>query len=156
MLKFFLGLAIGLVVGVGGAVTGTRFIGTLTAKARAGVASIQQKAESSSPRPNTTKMTIQTLRGQTELFKIQHADNPPAPAAFALVLSGKTNATDIASTNSAGTLGPYVQQFPTNPENGKSAVGPAPSPNVGWVYTVTGNDYRIQAVNAAGTDVMSY
>jgi len=153
MLKFFLGLAVGLVIGAGGAF-GTRFIGTFAAKARAQAVAMQQQVQQ--PTHNSGRATLQTLRGQTELFKIQHGDNPPAPGALALVLSGKTNARDVATTSNTGTLGPYVQQFPTNPENGKSAVGAAPSANVGWVYTVTGNEYRIQAVNAAGTDVMPY
>jgi len=107
-------------------------------------------------RHNSTVSTLQLLRSQIELFKIQHQDTPPAPGALAALLLGKSSSANVSGTDAAGTLGPYVQTFPANPENDKSGVASAPSPNVGWVYTVSDNNFVIQAVNAAGTDVMPY
>src|SRR4051812_39691094 len=39
---------------------------------------------------------IQTLRGQIELYKIQHGDMPPAESALAAVMLGKTRAEDTS------------------------------------------------------------
>ena len=49
---------------------------------------------SNDARNNSVASTLQTMRGQIELFKIQHADTPPAATALATVLTGKTNAAD--------------------------------------------------------------
>ena len=77
---------------------------------------------SNDARNSSVASTLQTLRGQIELFKIQHADVPPAATALAVVLAGKTNTQDTTQAVATGTLGPYVQSFPTNPANGWSTV----------------------------------
>src|SRR3954465_12316239 len=77
---------------------------------------------SSDARTNSVKSTLQTLRGQIELFKIQHADTPPGVTALATVMAGKTNPTDLTQTAALGTLGPYVQSFPQNPLNNNTTV----------------------------------
>ena len=53
---------------------------------------------------NSTSSTLQTLRGQIELFKIQHGDTPPASTALWTVLLGKTNVTDTTQVVATGTL----------------------------------------------------
>src|SRR3954469_21222461 len=70
---------------------------------------------SNDARNSSVASTLQTLRGQVELYKIQHADIPPAETALATVMLGKTNPADTTQVVATGTLGPYVQQFPTNP-----------------------------------------
>ena len=103
----------------------------------------------------SVRSTLQTLRGQIELFKIQHRDLPPAQGALAAVLTGKTGAGDVRQVVVNGELGPYITAMPVNPLNGKSGVGTAPSRKVGWVYTVKGNRYELKAVNAKGNDVLA-
>jgi general secretion pathway protein G len=110
---------------------------------------------SNDARSNSVQSTLQTIRSQVELFKIQHADTPPVAAGMWTIMTGKSNTTDTQTPNAAGVFGPYLQQAPTNPLNGQSAVGAAASTTVGWVYTVTGGQYTIQAVNTAGTQVMT-
>lgn len=112
---------------------------------------------SNDARNNSVQSTLQTVRSQTELFKIQHADTPPAFAAMWSIMTGKSNTTDVA-VNTNGVFGPYLQQAPVNPINGQSAVGAAFATNVGWVYIVAtnGKDYTIQAVNTAGGGVLTY
>ena len=111
---------------------------------------------SSDARNNSVASTLQTLRGQIELFKIQHGDTPPAATALTVVLPGKTSTTDTTTTNAAGTFGPYVQAFPTNPINGFSTVVTAAGTTAGWVYTVSGSQYTVQATNTTGTAALTY
>jgi general secretion pathway protein G len=113
---------------------------------------------SNDARNNSVASTLQTLRGQIELYKIQHGDAPPAQASLANLLANKTDTTGNVLTAgvTTGFLGPYVQTFPTNPINGLNAVGAAAGTAVGWVYTTAaGNGYTISAVNTAGT-ALSY
>ena len=116
----------------------------------------QFTSASSDARNNSLASTLQTLRGQIELFKIQHGDTPPGQAALITVLTGKTSTADTAATNAAGTFGPYVQQFPINPLNGWSAISTSTGANVGWIYVVTGTRYAVTATNTTGTSMMTY
>src|SRR5213075_1841380 len=60
---------------------------------------------SSDARKSSVASTLQTLRGQIELFKIQHGDNaPPDTTALVLVLTGKTNAADTTVVVATGSL----------------------------------------------------
>ena len=111
---------------------------------------------SNDARNSSVASTLQTLRGQIELFKIQHADVPPAATAIATVLTGKTNAADTTQVVATGTLGPYVQSFPTNPANGWSAATTSAAANYGWVYNVTNGTYTVSASNTTGTGVLTY
>jgi general secretion pathway protein G len=111
---------------------------------------------SSDARKNSVQSTLQTLRGQLELFKIQHGDTPPGATMLATVMQGKTNAADTNTTVATGTLGPYVQAFPTNPVNGASTVVNAAGTTAGWVYTVTGGQYTVFATDTTGTGTLSY
>ncbi len=111
---------------------------------------------SNDARNNSVASTLQTLRGQVELFKIQHGDTPPAQTALISVMQGQTNTTNTTTVVAGGAFGPYVQSFPTNPVNGSTGVSTAAGTNVGWVYSVSGGLYTISAVNTAGTGVLSY
>jgi general secretion pathway protein G len=67
---------------------------------------------------------LQTIRGQIELFKIQHAAYP-TQANFAKDM-----------TIEAGGYGPYLQSIPNNPFNNKNDVGKkdAAVGTTGWTY----------------------
>jgi general secretion pathway protein G len=109
---------------------------------------------SNDARNNSVASTLQTMRSQIELYKIQHGDTPPAQGSLVTLLTLKTDTTGNTTVNQAlttGILGPYVQTFPTNPINGLSAVGTSASTAVGWVYTVTNNAYTVSAVNTLGS-----
>ena len=112
---------------------------------------------SNDARNNSVASTLQTMRGQIELFKIQHGDSAPiSAAALTVVLTGKTNPGDLTTTAATGTLGPYVQAFPVNPVNGWSTAAAAAAANVGWVYNVSGGTYTVQATNTTGTGLLTY
>src|ERR1051326_5748674 len=77
-------------------------------------------------RVNSVQSTLQTLRSQIELFKVQHADKPPVDTALVSMMTGKSDTTMLSTSYTAGStsgsFGPYVQVFPTNPINGNSTV----------------------------------
>ena len=113
---------------------------------------------SNDARQNSIASTLQTVRGQIELYKIQHADTPPAAASMWTHMLNASNTTGTTNTTATATfpLGPYVQAAPVNPANGQSAIGAAAATNVGWVYTVSGSAYTIQAVDTTGSGVLTY
>ena len=119
----------------------------------------QFTSASTDARVSAVTSTLQTLRGQIELYKIQHADTPPALASMwtnMLNASNTTGTTTAGGTTATYPLGPYLQAAPTNQFNGQSAVGAAAATNVGWVYSTNGSSYTIQAVNTAGSGVTTY
>jgi general secretion pathway protein G len=114
---------------------------------------------SNDARNNSVASTLQTLRSQIELYKIQHADQPPPAASFLVQMQNASNTTGTTvagGTDATHTLGPYIQAAPVNPANGQSAVGAAVATTVGWVYTVSGSQYTIQAVDTTGDAVLTY
>ena len=111
---------------------------------------------SNDARSNSTASTLQTIRSQIELFKIQHTDVPPASTAIWTVLGGKTNVADTTQAVATGTFGPYVQSTPVNPINGKSTFTTSAAAGYGWLYTTSGNLYTFQALNTTGTGVLTY
>jgi general secretion pathway protein G len=110
---------------------------------------------SNDARNNSLSSTLQTVRSQLELFKIQHGDKPPVAAGMWAIMTGKSNTTDTQNVNTSGVFGPYLQQAPVNPLNGQSAVGASASTTVGWVYTASTTDgsYTIHAVDVAGNEL---
>ena len=113
---------------------------------------------SNDARQNSIASTLQTVRGQIELYKIQHADTPPPAASMWTQMLNASNTTGATNTtaNTTYPLGPYVQAAPVNPANGQSAVGAAAATNVGWVYTISGSAYTIRAVDTTGTGTLTY
>lgn len=95
--------------------------------------------------------SLQTLRSQISLYKIQHNDNPPGLAVFtdAMTKCSAANASvagDYAARTAANTashpFGPYVQSVPANPWNNSRTVLAAAATGNGWVYDdVTGAVY---------------
>jgi general secretion pathway protein G len=68
---------------------------------------------------------LQTVRSQIELYKVQHLDSHPGTVSgtwtignFKTTLMTKTDQNGVAG----GTLGPYLQKFPTNPFNSGDTV----------------------------------
>jgi general secretion pathway protein G len=105
--------------------------------------------------------TIQTIRSQIELFKIQHGDVPPQLAGIAAwqLMLNKSSAAETAITNPVGTnCGPYLQAVPVNPLNGKSApTSAAPTDTTaGWYYSATTTAYTIYPRDITGASVTTY
>jgi general secretion pathway protein G len=115
-------------------------------------------------RNSSLASTLQTLRSQIELYKLQHGDLLPN------LVKDWTPFTQTSTWgNPVQTFGPYMQTAPVNPENGYSTVidkapqatGAAVTTGTGFIYdyqggapTATG---QIQGTSdAAGSLVASY
>ena len=106
-----------------------------------------------------TRPTLQMIRSQIEFYKTQHAGSPPAQSSLRKQMTNPTNSdgdTTLGPATPQYPFGPYLGICPTNPTNGQSAIGSSPTTTVGWVYTVTGHDYTLQAVNTAGNGTLNY
>ena len=101
--------------------------------------------------------SLHSLRGQIELFMLQHGDKPP-------VITG-TDWSQLLDPTTYGTqtTGPYLATTPTNPVNGHStvltvttdqtggaAVGTA---NIGFVYN--SNNGKMWGTNTAGDKIFN-
>ncbi len=96
---------------------------------------------------------LQTVRGQIELYKMQHVGRTPSAdaathtTAFWTQLTTKTDLDGSAGTD----FGPYLQQEPTNPFQASSAVSEggigAATATDGWNYDGAGTG----KFNALGT-----
>lgn len=82
---------------------------------------------------SSAKSSLQTLRSQISLYKIQHNDNPPSLANFTAQMTAKTDITGAAGTQ----YGPYMQAVPKNPFNDSDTLAAADGATVGWVYDET-------------------
>jgi general secretion pathway protein G len=113
---------------------------------------------SNDARNNSVASTLQTLRGQIELYKIQHNDQPPTLASMwtNMLFPSNSTGTTNATNNSTFPLGPYIQAAPVNPANGQSSIQAAAAATAGWVYTVSGSQYTVSAVNTTGDTVLTY
>lgn len=101
--------------------------------------------------------SLNTVRGQIELYMLQHGDQPPA-------LSGSdwTAMTDLSTFNSQQT-GPYLQAVPINHLNGYSDVATVASDqvggasvsgtNIGFVYNTSNG--KLWATNTAADKVFN-
>lgn len=70
--------------------------------------------------------SLQTIRSQIELYKIQHNDNLPlstSEAAFVACMTGYTDVNGaVQAAAGAGVFGPYMQKIPVNPFTNVSTV----------------------------------
>ncbi len=111
---------------------------------------IPQFSEASTEAKISSSMSsLQSLRSQIQLYKIQHNDYPPSHGTFVAdtfkeqLEQYSDAAGDTSPTKDATHIyGPYVQSVPRNPWNNSSTVGTSDVPGVGWVYDAdTGNIY---------------
>jgi general secretion pathway protein G len=114
----------------------------------------QFSSASNDARKSNVQSTVQTLRSQIALYKLQHQDTLPDLVTNWNPMLLKTDASG-SSTPAAGvqTFGPYMQDTPTNSLNGKTTVGDGTgnvTTAVGFVY-----DYAAGAGSGKlwGTDI---
>jgi len=116
---------------------------------------------STSAKNSSVASTLQTIRSQIELFKIQHSDIPPQTTGMAAWgnMTSKSTTTETTVAAPSGTaFGPYFQQAPANPLNGLTGISTAAAADTtnGWYYTATTTSYTIQARNIDGTVNSTY
>ena len=109
---------------------------------------------------NSVASTLQTIRSQIELFKIQHNDTPPQTdgmADFANMLTkSDTTETNVAAPTGTS-FGPYLQQEPLNPVMGKTGTSTAATDTTaGWYYSATPTAYTVYPRDANGASLTTY
>lgn len=93
---------------------------------------------------SSAKSSLQTLRSQISLYKVQHNDNAPSLTNFATQLTQRTNAAGTTNDTDGPVLyGPYMQAIPRNPFNNSATVADSDGAGVGWVYNATTGDIRL-------------
>ena len=91
------------------------------------------------------RSTIQSVRAQLELYKLQHGDEYPTAAGLWDALTRKTSF-------NGETYGPYLQSVPVNPFNQSSTVGTAASGTTnGWAFVPQNGGYTFCGLGKAGT-----
>ncbi len=78
---------------------------------------------------SSLQTNLATIRGQIELYKLQHNGQYPPAGSFSSVMTSKTNS-DHTTTGSPA-LGPYLQRVPANPFDNSTDIT---STAGGWVY----------------------
>jgi general secretion pathway protein G len=106
--------------------------------------------------------TLQTLRSQIALYKIQHNDTPPALATFEAMMTtysdstGATYATKAAALLAANeAFGPYMQTVPLNAWNQSDTLEDADAANLGWVYDEVEGSIYIAVTDVANAEVVT-
>lgn len=105
---------------------------------------------STDARVSSLMTNLQTIRGQIDLYKLQHNGNYPTIANFAAQMTSKTDAD--GTVNPTGKYGPYLQRIPTNPftvgGTGNDVTSTAAAANKAWYYNETTGEFK---ANDGGT-----
>jgi general secretion pathway protein G len=129
---------------------------------------IPQFTEASTEAKNSSlASTLQTMRSQIELYKIQHNDALPIATSHATFETCMTKYTNIDGTlattqapGQAGVFGPYMQKIPVNPfTTGNGVNGAATDGSVqGWTFNTTTGKFAASntGADAAGTNYVDY
>ena len=92
---------------------------------------------------------LSTMRGQIELYRLQHNGSYPAILTFATQLTSKTDAD--GTVNAAGKYGPYLQKVPNNPFTapaGNDVTATAAAATKAWFYDAATGEFK---ANDGGT-----
>jgi general secretion pathway protein G len=107
----------------------------------------QFSSASNDARKSNVQSTVQTLRSQVALYKLQHQDTLPDLVTSWDQLILKSDATgSTAPAAGVQTFGPYMQDTPTNSLNGKTTV----TDGTGNVAAATGFVYDYAAGAGSG------
>ncbi|MBX3394857.1 MAG: type II secretion system protein [Phycisphaerae bacterium] len=97
---------------------------------------------STEARESSLATNLATIRGQIELYRLQHNGNYPPEANFDTVMTSKTNADH--TTTGTPTLGPYLQRIPNNPfTNTNNVVNTGtPASTTAWYYNAATGTFQ--------------
>lgn len=87
---------------------------------------------------NSLTSNLRVIRGQIELYKLQH--NSTYPTNLATQMTVKTNAD--GTTTGTPTLGPYLQRVPNNPFTNAATVGSGAVGSSDWYYNSTTGEFK--------------
>ncbi|MCK6483890.1 MAG: prepilin-type N-terminal cleavage/methylation domain-containing protein [Phycisphaerae bacterium] len=96
---------------------------------------------SSDAQMNSLMSNLRVIRGQIELYKLQHNGTYPELATFTTQMTQKTN--PDGTTTGTPTLGPYLQRIPTNPfSNTNDVTNTAVGSSKAWYYNETTGEFK--------------
>src|SRR5215470_7120460 len=104
---------------------------------------------STNARVSSLQTDLSTMRGQIELFKLQHSGTYPKLATFSAQMTGKT-ALD-GTPSATGSYGPYMQTIPNNPFTdppGNDVSTSTAASTLAWYYNETTGQFK---ANDGGT-----
>ncbi len=97
---------------------------------------------STDARFSSLQTNLQTIRGQLELYKLQHSGNYPTLANFVAQMTAQTNAAGAAGTD----YGPYLQRVPNNPftvgGTGNDVTDTAAAASKAWYYDASTGEFK--------------
>lgn len=88
---------------------------------------------------NSLTSDLHLVRKQIEVYRLEHRGALPNLGQFVDQMTGKT---DEAGTVGAGTLGPYLLQFPDNPFTTSDTIGTGGVGTSAWYYNQTTGEFR--------------
>lgn len=106
---------------------------------------------------STLKATLQTVRSQLELYKVQHLEKYPTLTAWSDAMLKKTKDDGVVDATD-GKFGPYLLQMPINPMDNSTTIKDAQDGSGGWAYDETtgsfkANDASISEANSKTKDL---
>ncbi len=114
----------------------------------------------SSSKISALQSTLQNLRTQIDVYKVQHSDTPPPLTSFWNLMTTWTDTTGNTTGTANSTSfpnGPYFSVSAVNPLNGNSGISSsASSTGDGWYYNATGQGYMIYARDTTGNSITTY
>jgi general secretion pathway protein G len=113
---------------------------------------IPQFSDASTDARLSSLMTnLQTIRGQMDLYKLQHNGTYPGQLTFSDQMIKRTDVDGTVNTVS-GKFGPYLQRIPTNPftvgGTGNDVTNTAAAANKAWFYDAAAGTFK---ANNGGT-----
>lgn len=97
---------------------------------------------STDARFSSLQTNLQTIRGQLELYKLQHSGNYPTLTNFVAQMTAQTNAAGAAGTD----YGPYLQRVPNNPftvgGTGNDVTDTAAAASKAWYYDDSTGEFK--------------
>jgi general secretion pathway protein G len=112
---------------------------------------------STDARLSSLTTNLQTIRGQLDLYRLQHNGAYPGQAT---VVNQMTQKTDVDGTVNAasGKYGPYLQRIPNNPftvgGTGNDITNTAAASNKAWYYDATSGSFK--ANNGGSTNGVAH
>lgn len=101
---------------------------------------------SSDARLSSLQTNLATMRGQIELYRLQHNGNLPAIADFVAQMTTKTNAD--GSTTGTPKYGPYMQAIPNNPFTNTNTV--VATGAGAWLFDATTGSFKANDGGSTG------
>lgn len=96
-------------------------------------------------RLNSLQTTLQVVRAQLQVYRMQHGDAlPTSPATFEaqMTLASKPDGTTAPPGTTGFVLGPYLQAIPDNPYTRSNTVGSGAVGTSDWFYDGSSGQFR--------------